>query len=139
MYMLNDRVMRNIQNRHKCIKHMNSFTNARLQRKLRKFAENPISGSRVPRLGSRVSSLTCELGPGSQVVGPTVRVPGFGSRVPPMRWVPGIVSRVPPIVPGLGSHFPDMPFLKAWLPCASIQLTKYFLFTEVKLKLHGFR
>ena len=29
-------------------------------------------------------------------------------------------------------------FLKAWLLCASIQLTKNFLFTEVKIKLHGF-
>ena len=42
MYMLYDRVMRNIQNRHKRIKHMNSLINARLQRKSRKFAENPI-------------------------------------------------------------------------------------------------
>ena len=41
-------------NRHKRKKHMNSFINARLQRKLRKFAENPISGSRVLRLGSPV-------------------------------------------------------------------------------------
>ena len=99
MYMLNDMVMRNIQNRHKCIKHMNSFTNARLERKLRKFAENPISGSRVPRLGSRVSSLTCELGPGSRVLGPKVKVPGPtyemgpGSRVSIPTNSPG--SRVP--------------------------------------------
>ena len=40
VYMLYDRVMKNIQNRHKLIKHTNSFINARLQRKLRKFAEN---------------------------------------------------------------------------------------------------
>ena len=61
--MLYDRVIKIIQNRHKRIKLVNSFINARLQRKLRKFAENPLSGSRsqvppvrwVPVLGSRVS------------------------------------------------------------------------------------
>ena len=89
--------MRSIQNRHKrCIKHMNSFMrmnsflNARLQRKLRKFSENPISGSWVS--------------------GPTIRVPGLGSRVPPMRWIPGLESHVLPTVPGLGSHLSDTPF-----------------------------
>ena len=45
--MLYDSVMRNIQNRHKRIKHMNSFINARLQRKLRKFSNNLLSGSKV--------------------------------------------------------------------------------------------
>ena len=61
--MLYDRVMKNVQNRHKRIKHMNSFINARLQRKLRKFAENPLSGSRVP---------------------PMSWVPDLGSWVPPL-------------------------------------------------------
>ena len=39
--------MRNIQNRYKRIKHINSFINGRLQRKLEKFAENPFSASLV--------------------------------------------------------------------------------------------
>ena len=72
--MLYDRVMKNMQNRHKRIKHMNSSINARLQRRLRKFAENPLSGFRV-------SGLTYELGPGSRVSpseswdsGPTFRI-----------------------------------------------------------------
>ena len=49
-----DRVMRNMQNSHKLIKHMNSFINAERQRKLRQFLENPLSGlgSSVPLLGS---------------------------------------------------------------------------------------
>ena len=72
MYMLYDRVMKNMQNRHKRIKHMNSSINARLQRRLRKFAENPLSGFRV-------SGLTYELGPGSRVSGLTFRVLGLGS------------------------------------------------------------
>ena len=55
--------MRNIQNRHKRIRHMNSFINSRLQRKLRKFAENPLLGFRASPLG--------------------FRVPLSGSRVPP--------------------------------------------------------
>ena len=75
--MLYDRVMRNIQNRHKRIKHMNSLINARLQRKSRKFAENPIW---VTRLGSRVPAPTYEMGPGSRVSGPTNNP---GSRVRP--------------------------------------------------------
>ena len=45
--MLYDRIMRNIQNRHKRIKHMISFINARRQRKLRKFLENPLPESQV--------------------------------------------------------------------------------------------
>ena len=52
--MLYHRVMRNIKNRHKRIKHMNSFINARRQRKLRKFPENPLSGSWVLGLGSHL-------------------------------------------------------------------------------------
>ena len=52
--MLYDRVMRNIQNRHKRIKYMNSFINARFQRKLRKFAEKLLPGSWVSGLGSHV-------------------------------------------------------------------------------------
>ena len=84
-----------MQNRHKRIKHMNSFLNARLQRKLRKFAENPLSRSRVP-------GPTYELRPGSRVLGPVFRVPSLESRVQ------GLGSRVLPKVPGLGSHFSDM-------------------------------
>ena len=49
--MLYDSVMRDIQNRYKCIKHMNSFINTRYQRKLRKFLENPLSGSQVLGFG----------------------------------------------------------------------------------------
>ena len=79
MYMLYDRVMRNIQNRHKRINQMNSFINARFQRKLIKFAENTLSGSPVS---------------------------GLGSRIPPLNWVAGLESRVPSLrsrsrVPGL--------------------------------------
>ena len=59
--------MRNTQNRHKRIKRMNSFANARFQRKLRKFIEIPLSGSRVS---------------------------GLGFWVPPMTWVRGLGSRV---------------------------------------------
>ena len=47
--------MRSIQNRHKRIKDMNSFINARLQRKLIKFAENPLSGSWFLGLGSHAT------------------------------------------------------------------------------------
>ena len=56
--------MRNIQHGHKCIKHVNSFINARFQRKPRKFAEKQFPGSRV--LGP-----TYELSPRSRVSGPT--------------------------------------------------------------------
>ena len=71
-----DRVMRNIQNRHKRIKHMNLFINAMFQTKLRKFAENPLPGSQVS---------------------------GLGSRHPPMSWIPGLRFQVPGLrsqVPG---------------------------------------
>ena len=86
--MLYDRVMGNIQNRRKRIKQMNSFIHARLQKKLRKFAENSLTfrvpglRSRIPLSGSRVSDLgsTSELGPGSRVSGPTFRVLGVESR-----------------------------------------------------------
>ena len=47
-------VMRNIQNRHKRIMQMNSFIIARLQRKLRKFFENPLSGSQFRVLESHL-------------------------------------------------------------------------------------
>ena len=67
VYMLDERVMRNMQNRHKRIKHVNSFINARHQIKLRKFLENPLSG------------------PMSRVSGLTIRIPGLGFRNPPMR------------------------------------------------------
>ena len=87
--MLYDRVMRNIQNRYKRIKYMDSFINTRHQRKLRKFLENPLSGSQVSGLGShlydpgsQIPSPTYELGPGSQVSSPTKspgsQVPLFG-------------------------------------------------------------
>ena len=89
--MLYDRVMRNIQNIHKRIKHMNSSIKARLQRKLRTLSE--FSGSQVSGLGShlqgpgsRVSDPTYKLssgshlnGTGSQVLGPTYEM-GPGSR-----------------------------------------------------------
>ena len=69
--MLYDRVIRNIQNRHQRIMRMNSFINARLQKKLRKFTENPISGSRVPPL-RWVSGLRTHQK--SLVSGPTFRI-----------------------------------------------------------------
>ena len=72
--------MTNVQNRPKRIKQMNSFINARFQRELRKFVENPLSGSLVS---------------------------GLGSRVPPLSWVSGLKSRVPPLgsrVSGPASH-----------------------------------
>ena len=81
--------MRNIHNRHKRIKYMNSFIITRFQRKLRKFSENPISrfrvsgpnGSWVPPSGSWVLGPTYEMGPGSRVPGlrSHFRVWGFGS------------------------------------------------------------
>ena len=93
--MLCNRVMRNIQNRHKRIKYMNSFINARRQRKLRKFLENLFSGSQVWVLGPtlRILGPTYELGPGSQV-------PPLGSRVSSPRSHLWDRSRIS----GLGSH-----------------------------------
>ena len=88
--MLYDRVMRNIQNRHKDIKHMNSFINVRRQRKLRKFLKNPLSGSQVSGLTFRIPGPTYELGPGYWVSG--------------LRsWVSPLVSRVS----GPASHLWD--------------------------------
>ena len=52
VYMLYDSVMRNIKNRHKRIKQVNSFINARFQRNLRTFVKNPLSGSPVLGLES---------------------------------------------------------------------------------------
>ena len=46
-----DRVMRNMQNRYKRMKHMNSFINARHQRKLKTFLEIPLSGFPASDLG----------------------------------------------------------------------------------------
>ena len=43
--------------------------------------------------------------------GPTFRIQGLGSRVPPKRWVLGIGSWVSPEAPVLRSHFWDIPFL----------------------------
>ena len=73
--MLYDRIMKNIQNRHNRIWHMNSFINTRLQRKLRKCAEIPLSGSRVSGLTVRV------LGLGSHFQGAGSRVSLFGYAV----------------------------------------------------------
>ena len=95
--MFYDRVMRNIQNRHKRIMPMNSFINDRLQRKLRKFSENPFSSLTI-----RVPCLTCDLGTGSRVLDPTFRVPDLGShlqgprsRIPGPTYEMGPGSRVP--------------------------------------------
>ena len=70
--------MRNIQNRHKRIKHRNSLIIARLWRKLIKFSENPVSGSEVSGLrsepwdGSWISRLESEQK--SRVSGLTLRI-----------------------------------------------------------------
>ena len=53
---------------------MNSFITAKCQRKLRKFLENPRSGSRVSGL-----IYTYQLDPGSRVLGSTFRVSRPGS------------------------------------------------------------
>ena len=115
---------------------MNSSIIARLQRKLRKFSENPLSGFRVSDLRSQLQcprswvppingSQVLDLGPhlqdpGSCVMGPTYEMgPGFK----PMRWVLGLGSQVPPTVPGLASQFKDMPFkelFESLLFCHSI-------------------
>ena len=101
--------MRNIQNRYKRIKHMNSFINTRHQRKLRKFLENPLSGSQVSGLGphlydpgSQIPSPTYELGAGSQVSSPTFWILGLRSQVSPMRWVPGATKSPGSQVPLFG-------------------------------------
>ena len=79
--MLYDRVMRNIQNRHKPIKHMNSLISARYQRKLRKVSEIHFKGheSWVPGPTFRVTVPTYMMGPGSWVSSLTN---SSGSRVP---------------------------------------------------------
>ena len=94
MYILYDRVMRKIQNKHKRIKHKNLFKNARLQRKLIKFAENPISGFRVPHLGSRISDSGSHLWVGTWISGLGSHVYGVGSRVPGPTCEMGPESRV---------------------------------------------
>ena len=94
MYILYDRVMRKIQNKHKRIKHKNLFNNARLQRKLIKFAENPISGFRVPHLGSRISDSGSHLWVGTWISGLGSHVYGVGSRVPGPTCEMGPESRV---------------------------------------------
>ena len=43
------------------------------------------------------------MGPGSQVLGPSFRVPGL--RPPLLRWVPGLWPQFQPEVPGLGPTF----------------------------------
>ena len=67
-----DSVIRNIQNRHKRIKHMNTFIIAMFPGKLRKCSENPVSESRVSA--------------------PSFRVLGLRSQIPPLRWVPSLKS-----------------------------------------------
>ena len=99
MYMLYDRVMTNIQNRHKRIKQMNSFINAWFQRKLRKFAKNPLSGCRLSGPGSLVWPL-------SWVLSLESCVPSLWSRVS----CPGSYLWVGSRVAGLGSHFSNMTF-----------------------------
>ena len=84
-----DRVMRNIQNRHKRIKHMNLFINAMFQRKLRKFAENPLPGSQVSGLGSRHPPMSWIPGLRFQVPGLRSQVPGPIYQIAPESWVLG--------------------------------------------------
>ena len=76
---------------------MNSFIKARFQRKLRKFAENPLP---------LVSGPTYGLGTGFRVLGPTFRVQGLGSRVPPLIWVPGPGSWDSGLTSSPGSRVP---------------------------------
>ena len=100
--MVYDRVMRNIQNTQKCIKQMNSFINARFQRKLRIFAENPISGSRFSGLVFHFQGF------GSPVPGPSPElVSSLEPGIPPLRsWVSSLGSHllVGSWVSGLRSH-----------------------------------
>ena len=98
LFMPQERVMRNIRNRHKWIKHINSFS-YRVQ----------VLGSRVPYI-LRVLSLTFMVpGPSFHswamfwvmryVLGlPSFMVLGLMSQVSPVRWVPGLGSQVPPKV-----------------------------------------
>ena len=102
--------------------HINLFINARLQRKPRKFSENPLLGSRVLSLRSHlqgprswVLGTTYELDPRSWFSGPIFKVPGLESRVPPLRWVLGLRSWVPPTVLALVFHFLDMPLNSVYL------------------------
>ena len=145
--MLYDRILRSIQNKCKRIRHVNSFINIRLQRKLRKFPENSLSGFWVSGLRSHLQSPqsqvlphTYELGLGSQVSSPTFRFPVLGFQVPAIIQIPGLSSRVPPTVSKLGSHFLDMPTkLIAKLHRQEVitqvvphNLTKSPLFTELR-------
>ena len=113
--MLYDRVMRNIQNRHKDIKHMNSFKNVRRQRKLRKFLENPLSRSQVsgPTFRIRLLPMNWVPGIGSQVLDLGSHLQCPGSRVLRPTYEMILLSLVPPKVPGLVSHFSDIPILRA--------------------------
>ena len=113
--MLYDRVMRNIQNRHKDIKHMNSFINVRRQRKLRKFLENPLSWSQVsgPTFRIRLLPMNWVPGIGSQVLDLGSHLQCPGSRVLRPTYEMILLSLVPPKVPGLVSHFSDIPILRA--------------------------
>ena len=113
--MLYDRVMRNIQNRHKDIKHMNSFINVRRQRKLRKFLENPLSQSQVsgPTFRIRLLPMNWVPGIGSQVSGLGSHLQCLGSRVLRPTYEMVLLSLVPPKVQGLVSHFLDMSILCA--------------------------
>ena len=81
--------MRNMQDRHKHIKHMNSFINARRQRKLKIFRKSTfrvlVLGSRIPPLefGSQILGPTYEMGLGSPV---SVPAKSLGSQVPLFRY-----------------------------------------------------
>ena len=77
--MRHDKVMRNIQHRHKRVKHMNSFKSARFQRKPRKFAQKPLPGPRVSGLAFRVSGPRSHLLFEFWVSGATFRVLISGS------------------------------------------------------------
>ena len=101
-----------IQNRHKRIKHMNSFINAKRQRKLGKFSENLLSRSQVsgfeswvPSLGFRDPAMNCVPGLRARVSSLESQVSGFG---PTHNMCPGSRASVPTIVLGLGSNFSDM-------------------------------
>ena len=96
VYMLYDRVMRNIQNIHKTHKAHEFIHKRQVSKKTEKIPWK--STYRIPGVGSRFPHPTYELDPGS-------RVWGIQSRVSPTKWVPGLGSLVPPTVPGHGFLF----------------------------------
>ena len=90
--------MRNKQNRHKRINHMNSFISFRLQGKLRKCSEKKLT----LKVGPETRDKTHRWDPGTEM--------RLGSQVSPIRWVPSLGSWVSPTVSGLGTHFSHMAF-----------------------------